>query len=126
MGDDDTVTMALANSLAAYNIVNSGATLDALPYFERALAIVKGDDPSVGVRADLSEGYGRALADLGRYDEALSWEERGIARAKADGNSMFAARGLVDLGSDPARELGELERAAQDLEEADALMRVAA
>jgi class 3 adenylate cyclase/tetratricopeptide (TPR) repeat protein len=77
----------------------------------RALAEETGDQFSI---ANTSVQKGRALHDLGRYEEALPWFDRGVAifselGARWELADARAARGIAK------RELGRLDEAEEDL-----------
>jgi tetratricopeptide (TPR) repeat protein len=96
--------------------------LAALPLSERAVAIARAQDSENGASQTELSTYGSALSIVGRAAEAIPVVDEGLAKARRSGSPrrLFLVLGQA---STAYREAGQLDKAAQVLREAEAILK---
>jgi eukaryotic-like serine/threonine-protein kinase len=100
----------------------AGQFVEATPIAERAVAIARERDIERGAGTTELKTLGTSLCRVGRCREAVPFFEESVAKARAGGSSRRVVEGLMGMAV-VYREVGDLDRAAQAVKEAEAVVR---
>jgi len=123
LGRDETQRAGTLFNNWALTLSLLGRPLDAERVFRRAIAIGKSDEKDENaVSPMLLLNYGRALGDLGRYDEARDYVRRAAAGARRSGLRVVQLQSLV-VGAGIERATGNPGAAAAAIGELEPMLR---
>jgi serine/threonine protein kinase/Tfp pilus assembly protein PilF len=122
LGRDDTETAGTLFNNWGLALWGLGRPLEAERLFRRAIAISSSGENEQSVSPMLLINYARALRDLGRFDEAADYAERGYARAQQAGDQVVMNQSLL-LRASVYRGRGDFTRAAAMLSEVEPRLR---
>jgi tetratricopeptide (TPR) repeat protein len=111
---------AILNSVG-FRLTSLGRLAEAVPFFERALAITLERKEHVNACAD-NLGLSQLYAHLGRLTDSRNAAEAGLALARKVGDPTPERFALCDLGW-AAHLLGDVTMAKQSFEQAEAILR---
>jgi eukaryotic-like serine/threonine-protein kinase len=101
---------------------NAGQHQAALPVSERAVRIARAQDTENGASTSQLVTYASALLLMGRVSQAMPIVEEGLAKARRSGSSRRLSIALWQAAS-AYREAGDLRRAANVIQEAEAILK---
>jgi serine/threonine-protein kinase len=100
-------------------LIRAGRPLDAVRVLRKSIDISMASGTEEAVQAMPLVNYARALLDLGKLEQARDYAERGLAKAKQEGDEAPTREGLLLLAA-ICRDQGDLDRAANLVSEAAA------
>jgi eukaryotic-like serine/threonine-protein kinase len=119
-GLGESVRMATALNNAGVNLLQAGASKDALAAFEQALAIERVAGTS-GYSINTNVNYAASLLQIGRTNEAVASLDRSVEEARRQKNPVGLGRSLL-VASRAHLHAGDLPRATTLTNEAAALI----
>lgn len=122
LGRDDTERAGTVYNNLGVALINMGRPLEAEKALRRSLDISRRGDTYDSADAMSVVNYARALTDLDRTAEAMSYAQSGLESAQHAGNRVAAAQGAMLLSS-IHRKQGNFTAAAQDLERVEPVLK---
>jgi len=122
LGRDDTQRAGTVFNNWGVALILAGQPLQAERVLRRAIAIGRDRQSEETVSPMLLVNYARVLHDLGRFDEASDYAERGYAKAQTAGDEAPMDQALL-LRASIYRSQGDLDRAARMLSEVEPRLR---
>ena len=122
LGRDETQTAGTLFNNWGLALRRLGRPAEAERVFLRAIAISSGGKQEQSVSPMLLINYGRILCDLGQFQQAAGYGERGYAQAQQAGDQVVIWQSLL-LRAAVYRGLGDLARASAMLSEVEPRLR---
>jgi serine/threonine-protein kinase len=116
LGRDDTQQAGTLFNNWGLAVGRSGQPREAEKLFRRAIALSSSNQNEESVSPMVLVNYARTLYELGRFQEAADYAERGYARAKQSGDNVVIGQSLRLLSS-IYRSRGDLTRAERMVSE---------